>query len=155
MSKCVQSIAAPVLRDTVKFTFRKDGPAEVTFSSLTCPLPVSDPPHLHVHLPGLLQTVPHRHQNTSAQGVGEHQQPALEQQAPGGQPGQKFFTGLHSPSCHLRKKSCCLSQERKTRRVPPSHGLWKDGADTRPSYGPRCLRRPMRDVDTCTSNTNR
>lgn len=150
-----RSLAAPLLGDTVMFTFRKDGPAEVTTTSLTCPPPVSDPPRLHAHLPGLLHTVPHCHQDASAQGVGEHQVPALEQQAPGGQPGQEFFAGLHSPSCHLWKKSCCLSQERKTSLVPPSHDLWKDGADTRPSYGRRCLSRPMREVDRCTSNTSR
>lgn len=79
-------------------------------SSLTCPLPVSDPPRLHVHLPGLLQTVPHRHQNPSAQRVGDHQAPALEQQVPRGQPGQKLFTGPQRPSCHQWKKSCYRSQ---------------------------------------------
>lgn len=105
-------------------------------SSLTCPLPVSDPPRLPVHLPGLLQTVPHRHQNPSAQGVGDHQAPALEQQAPRGQPGQKLSAGLQRPSCHQWRKSCyslSLSWSGcslRTCRVPPSHGLWKDLPDT-------------------------
>lgn len=98
-------------------------------SLLTCPPPVSDPPRLGAHLPGLLQGVPHRHQEAAAQSVGDHQAPALEEQAPRGQPSQEFFTGLHGPSCHLSAR--------------PSHGLWTDRPSAAFIWATRSVPQPM------------